>query len=52
MEVILKKDNIVETEEDIKNIKSGLDDIENGRTMDVDTAMKKFFVEREVWKSI
>lgn len=51
MEMVLENES-VETAEDIKNIMKGLDDVEKGRVMDVDSAMKKFFIEREVWKSI
>lgn len=51
MKEILDKE-YVETEEDIKNILKGLDDVKNGKIMDVDSALKKFFIEKEVWKSI
>ena len=43
--------NYVETDTDIKNILMGLEDVKNGSVIDVDSAMKKFFIEREVWKS-
>lgn len=42
----------IETEDDVKSIIKGIEDVKNGKVMDVDTAMKKFFIEREVWKSI
>lgn len=51
METVLDKEYI-EIEEDVKNILKGLDDVKNGKVMDVDSAMKKFFIEKEVWKSI
>lgn len=52
METLLKNDNLIVSSEDKKNILKGYDDVKNGRVMDVDTAMKKFIIEREAWKSI
>lgn len=46
------ENSIVETDEDVKNILDGLEDVKNGKTMPIDDAIKKFFIEREAWKSL
>lgn len=52
MDTLIKTDNVIEVNEDVKNILKGCDDVKNNRVMDIDLAMKKFFIEKEVWKNI